>query len=83
MRPSFTPAASPDQALSIYEDLLSKAKKIWPNTGSGVFYDNVNLHQSNIVGSHISYNGGGGVVAVGASWGRGSMVRPPGRRPPS
>ncbi len=37
------------------------------NTGIGVFYDNVNLHQSNIVGSHISYNGGGGVVSIGGN----------------
>ena len=35
--------------------------------GSGVFYDDVNLHQSNIVGSHISYNGGGGVVSRGGN----------------
>ena len=32
------------------------------NTGIGVFYDAVNLHQSNITNCHISYNGGGGVV---------------------
>jgi hypothetical protein len=30
-----------------------------------VFYDHVNLHQSNVVGCHISYNGGGGVVCRG------------------
>jgi len=35
------------------------------NSGIGVFYDHVDLHQSNIVGSHISYNGGGGVVSIG------------------
>lgn len=35
---------------------------IYENRGVGVFYDDVNLHQSNIIGSHISYNGGGGIV---------------------
>ena len=34
----------------------------YENTGCGVFYDNVNLHQSNINGCHISYNAGGGIV---------------------
>ena len=38
---------------------------LYHNRGCGVFYDHVNLHQSNIVGSHISYNGGGGVVMRG------------------
>jgi hypothetical protein len=33
------------------------------NTGIGVFYDDVNLHQSNITGCHISYCYGGGVVS--------------------
>jgi hypothetical protein len=37
------------------------------NRGIGVFYDQVNLHQSNIIGSHISYNGGGGVVSHGGN----------------
>jgi hypothetical protein len=36
----------------------------YENSGCGVFYDDVNLHQSNITGSHISYNGGGGVVSL-------------------
>lgn len=38
---------------------------LYDNRGIGVFYDNVSLHQSNIVGSHISYCGGGGVVCRG------------------
>lgn len=38
---------------------------IYHNRGIGVFYDHVNLHQSNISGSHISYNAGGGVVSRG------------------
>lgn len=40
---------------------------IYENRGIGVFYDNVNLHQSNIVGSHISYCRGGGVVSRGGN----------------
>lgn len=40
---------------------------IYKNSGIGVFYDNVNLHQSNITGSHISYCAGGGVVNHGGN----------------
>ncbi len=36
---------------------------IYENRGVGVFYDDVNLHQSNITGCHISYNRGGGIVS--------------------
>jgi hypothetical protein len=36
---------------------------LYENRGIGVFYDNVSLHQSNIVGCHISYNDGGGIVS--------------------
>jgi hypothetical protein len=38
---------------------------IYENRGCGVFYDQVNLHQSNITGCHISYCDGGGVVVRG------------------
>ena len=38
---------------------------LYHNRGIGIFYDQVNLHQSNITGSHISYNAGGGVVVQG------------------
>ena len=38
---------------------------LYHNRGVGVFYDNVDLHQSNIVGCHISYNDQGGVVTKG------------------
>jgi hypothetical protein len=38
---------------------------IYSNRGIGVFYDDVNLHQSNVTGCHISYNDGGGVVCRG------------------
>ncbi len=36
---------------------------LYENRGVGIFYDNVSLHQSNIVGCHISYNRGGGIVS--------------------
>lgn len=38
---------------------------LYHNRGIGVYYDNVDLHQSNIIGCHISYNAGGGVVTRG------------------
>ena len=38
---------------------------LYHNSGAGIFYDQVNLHQSNIVGCHISYNAAGGVVTRG------------------
>lgn len=40
---------------------------IYENSGIGVFYDQVDLHQSNISASHISYCGGGGVVVRGGN----------------
>jgi hypothetical protein len=40
---------------------------LYHNTGIGVFYDHVDLHQSNIIGSHISYNAGGGVATIGGA----------------
>jgi len=48
-------------------NVLISACHFYENTGVGVFYDNVNLHQSNIVGCHISYNGGGGIVSHGGN----------------
>ncbi|MHC4996365.1 MAG: glycosyl hydrolase family 28-related protein, partial [Planctomycetota bacterium] len=36
---------------------------IYANSGIGIFYDDLYLHQSNIIGCHISYNMGGGVVS--------------------
>ena len=39
----------------------------YENRGCGVFYDQVNLHQSNISNCHISYNAGGGVVSRGGN----------------
>lgn len=37
---------------------------LYENSGIGVFYDDVNLHQSNISNSHISYNRQGGIVVI-------------------
>ena len=34
------------------------------NRGVGIFYDHLNLHQSNICNSHISYNRGGGIKVL-------------------
>lgn len=36
---------------------------IYENRGVGIFYDDVSLHQSNIIGCHISYNEQGGIVS--------------------
>lgn len=46
-------------------NVLISACHIYENRGIGIYYDDVNLHQSNIVGCHISYCGGGGVVSRG------------------
>jgi len=35
---------------------------LYENSGVGIFYDEVNLHQSNISNCHISYNRKGGIV---------------------
>lgn len=35
---------------------------LYKNSGSGLYLDAVNLHQINVSNSHISYNGGGGIV---------------------
>ncbi len=35
---------------------------LYENTGVGVYLDDVNLHQINVAGSHISYNRQGGIV---------------------
>jgi len=40
---------------------------IYENSGCGVLYDHVDLHQSNISASHISYCGGGGIVVRGGN----------------
>jgi len=44
-------------------NLLISDCHLYENRGVGIFYDNVSLHQSNIIGCHISYNDGGGIVS--------------------
>src|SRR5262245_51094767 len=39
---------------------------IYDNAGVGVFFDRVNLHQTNLHGSHISYCKQGGIKVVGS-----------------
>jgi parallel beta-helix repeat protein len=39
---------------------------VYDNRGVGVFFDRVNLHQTNITGSHISYCKQGGIKIVGS-----------------
>jgi hypothetical protein len=46
-------------------NLLIDGCHIYENSGIGVFYDHVNLHQSNISASHISYCRQGGIVVRG------------------
>jgi hypothetical protein len=46
-------------------NLLIDACHIYENSGCGIYLDGVNLHQTNISASHISYCGGGGVVVRG------------------
>lgn len=48
-------------------NLLISDCHFYENRGCGVFYDQVNLHQSNITASHISYNHGGGIVSRGGN----------------
>ena len=39
----------------------------YENSGVGLYLDDVNLHQINVSCSHISYNGGGGIVVRGGN----------------
>jgi hypothetical protein len=48
-------------------NLLISDCHLYENGGIGIFYDQVNLHQSNITGCHISYNRGGGIVSRGGN----------------
>lgn len=46
-------------------NVLIDACHLYENRGIGIFYDRVNLHQTNISASHISYCDGGGIVVRG------------------
>ncbi|MGE0757346.1 MAG: right-handed parallel beta-helix repeat-containing protein [Pirellulaceae bacterium] len=48
-------------------NVLIADSHIYENRGVGIYYDNVNLHQSNITNCHISYNAGGGIVSRGGN----------------
>jgi hypothetical protein len=48
-------------------NVLIDACHIYENSGCGIYYDHVDLHQSNISASHISYCGQGGVVVRGGN----------------
>ncbi len=48
-------------------NVLIDACHIYENSGMGIYYDHVDLHQSNISASHISYCGQGGVVVRGGN----------------
>lgn len=48
-------------------NVVMSACHIYHNRGIGVFYDDVNLHQSNITSCHISYNRCGGIVSRGGN----------------
>ena len=51
--------------IKLNRNLLVADCHLYDNSGCGIFYDNVNLHQSNITGCHISYCRGGGIVSRG------------------
>jgi len=38
---------------------------LYKNRGVGLYLDDINLHQINVLGSHISYNAAGGIVVRG------------------
>lgn len=40
---------------------------LYRNRGVGLYLDDCNLHQINVVGSHISWNSGGGIVVRGGN----------------
>lgn len=46
-------------------NLLISECHLYHNRGIGIFFDELSLHQTNIIGSHISYCGGGGIVCRG------------------
>jgi hypothetical protein len=46
-------------------NVVVASSHVYENRGIGVFMDNVNLHQINVTGCHVSYCDGGGVVCRG------------------
>jgi hypothetical protein len=43
-------------------NVIISACHVYENRSVGLLLENLNLHQINVAGSHISYNGGGGIV---------------------
>jgi hypothetical protein len=48
-------------------NVLLTACHLYENRGIGLFLDNVDLHQINVTGAHISYNAAGGIVLLGGA----------------
>ena len=74
MQPTFSQLAVRNTKHAIHltgrnRNVIISEVHLYENSGVGVYLDQVNLHQINITNSHISYNGGGGIVV------RGSEVR--------
>jgi D-tyrosyl-tRNA(Tyr) deacylase len=47
LRPSFSNAAPPELGRQLFESLLNQAQKLYPNTQSGVFGANMQVHLCN------------------------------------
>jgi hypothetical protein len=43
-------------------NIIISDSHIYENRGIGIYFDAVNLHQTNVTGCHVSYNDGGGIV---------------------
>jgi hypothetical protein len=48
-------------------NIIISDSHFYDNNGIGIYFDEVNLHQSNITGCHISSNKGGGIVTRGGA----------------
>ncbi len=46
-RPSFTPAASPDDGQILFETLVTQARSTWPDTATGEFGAHMQVHLVN------------------------------------
>jgi D-tyrosyl-tRNA(Tyr) deacylase len=46
-RPSFTPAAAPDEGRALFEELMNVAAEAWPGTEFGTFGADMQVHLTN------------------------------------
>lgn len=46
-RPSFSPAATPEEGRLLFQELCRRASREWPNTASGVFGADMKVHLTN------------------------------------